>query len=101
MLGVTWIDTLWPALTVADVGVKWKKSGVVEPVPVNVMGDEVRFETVKVCGASVAPGAPINTSPPGDTTGGATVPAGTMLNTIAIDTGGWIPSVGVSVTVPK
>ena len=66
-------------------GVKLNHFGVVEPTPENVIGVDVRFEIVNDCVASVAPGVPRNSSPLGDTAGGAAVPAGTMLNTIAID----------------
>ena len=87
-------------MTVPDAGAKLNHFGVVEPAPENEMGVEVRFEMENVCGASVAPGAPRNRSPVGETTGGAAVPAGTIFKTMEIDTGGCFPSVGVSVTVP-
>lgn len=78
----------------------WKNFGVLEPVAVNVTGDEARLVTLKFCGLSVALGRPVKINPVGATTGSAGVPAGTMWSTIAIETGGCTPSAGVRVTEP-
>src|SRR5208282_2101637 len=100
MEGITVIEVDPAALMVPDVGAKVNQLGVVEPTPVNVRGFDVRLEIAKDCGTGVAPGAGKNSRPFGVTAGGAVAPAGTMLKTIAIDIGGCLPSVGVSVTAP-
>jgi hypothetical protein len=100
MDGVTVMETVWAGLMALALGAKLNHFGVIEPAPENVIGADVKFEIVKVCGLIDAPGGPRNRSPLGETTGGAAVPAGTICKTIAIETGGCFPSVGLSVTAP-
>jgi hypothetical protein len=100
MFGVTVIETVDAGGMFPGFGEKLNHFGAVEPVPLNVTADEVRFEILRFCGLSVAPGAPRNSNPVGETTGGTAVPAGTIFSTIEIETGGCFPSVGVSVTDP-
>src|SRR5579883_937936 len=99
-VGVTVMVTLWPGPIPEAFGAKVNQFGVAEAVALNPMTFEVRFVTVNDCGFTIAPGADRNTRPLGETAGAADVPAGTMFNTTLIDTGGCLPSVGVSVTEP-
>src|SRR5579872_3042589 len=100
MDGVTRIDVLWAPATVPDFGLKSNQLGDAEPTAANLIGVDVRFETVKDCGCGTAPGPGGNSRPVGVTPGGAAVPAGTMLKTIEIDMEECMASVGVRVTAP-
>jgi hypothetical protein len=87
-VAVTVIEAVCAAAIVPVAGVNVNQLGEVEAMALKVSGVDVRFETVKDCGLSVALGVPRNRSPLGVTTGGAAVPAGTMCRTIAMVIGG-------------
>jgi hypothetical protein len=89
-----------PAASVADFGLKSNQLLDPNAVPENASGFEVRFEITNDCGVPAVLAGVRKTRPLGRTDGGAAAPAGTMLSTIAIVTGGCFPSAGVSVTEP-
>src|SRR5580693_718758 len=94
-VAVTVMEVLCAAAMLPIARVKVNQVGEVEATALKVSGVEVRFEMVKVCGFSVAPGVPKNSRRLGVTTGGAAVPGGTMCNTIAMVMGECLRSVGV------
>src|SRR5260370_5484092 len=99
MDGITVIEAACQALIAADFGLKSNQWGGAVAAAVNAMDFEVRLEMLKDCDFTTAPAAR-NSKPLGETAGGAAVPAGTILRTIAIEIGGWMLSVGVMVTTP-
>ena len=81
-------------------GLKSKNDTAAEPTVVKFTALEVTLVMEKLWGGGEMPDLLRKTRPEGETLKGAGVPAGTTLNTTAMDTGAWIPSVGVSVTPP-
>lgn len=100
MDGVTVIGVVCAPVMVPDFGLKSNQLGDAELTPVKVTGADVKFDTSNDCELTVPPDSARNTRPLGLTPGGTIAPAGTILRTIAIDMGGCLPSVGVSVTTP-
>jgi hypothetical protein len=68
-------------------GVKSNQGTAAEPTALKLTALEVKLEIEKVCAWGERPDLLRKTRPEGDTLKGAAVPAGTMLNTIAMDTG--------------
>src|SRR5258708_18560077 len=84
-----------------SLGVKSKKLVACVAAAVKVSAFEVTFEIVNDCGLGEAPVGVRNTRPVGVTPGAAGVPAGPMVSTIAIETGGGFSFVGGGAPGPQ